>query len=448
MENYTNCNIKCGFYELDITPFLGEHIPGYSSIRIADGVKSKLSVKALAVGHSEVEAVIIAIDGIRTTTEICDGIYRRVLELVGVAQEKILVAATHNHTAATYFDNKIQKEDPFYTQFLIRRGADCAVMAIKAMEEGTIRYGCGKTENMAFIRNYRLKDGAIRTNPGVLNPEIVAPIGQPDEDFPFMLFYNKDGKPLGALSSFSLHHDTVTGTEYCADFSGALADELKQAYGRDFVSVFLAGFCGNVNHINVNLPVEEWKHPVYLHIGKTLFRTMHENAAQACAMETTEVRSMKRTFEIEQRKVSPEKIEEAKALLKLDPATLGKPLGKYPELPAFKRAKAPVLIDYAKTQDKPCTVVIQAIRIGDCIIYALCGEIYVEFQHYLKENSPATFNMFSSLSNGSFGGYLPTQDMYEVETLYEAQLPSAKLKKGSGEFLVEQLVEMAKALMK
>ncbi len=439
---------KCGLYELDITPFLGGTIPGYTSRRVADGIKSKLAVKALALGKDAPEAVIIAFDGLYTTSEVCDGIYARVMEFTGVPAEKILVAATHNHTAATYKEYaENHQKDELYTQFLIRRCADCAVLAIRAMEEATVTYGCEKVKDVAFIRNYLLKDGSIRTNPGIQNPDIVEPVGHPDEDFPFLLFYNKDNKPMGALSSFSLHHDTVTGTEYCADFSGVLAAELKQTYGQDFVSVFLAGFCGNVNHIDVRIPFEERPRPVYIHTGKALFSALYANAQKAQKIEDPVVHSVKRTFHFEQRKVTAEQLEETLELMKKDPAELGKVLGKYPESPAFRRAKAPMLLEYAKTQDAPCEVIIQAIRIGDCMVYAANGELYVELQHYIKEKSPTQKNIFSSLSNGAFYGYLPTKEMYHVNTLYEAQLPSARLQEGTGEYLVEQFVEMAEELM-
>ena len=119
-----------------------------------------------------------------------------------------------------------------------------------------------------------------------------------------------------------------------------------------------------------------------------------------------------------------------------------------PESFEFKRAKAPGLIEHAASQDQPCEYILQVMRIGDCVIYAANGELYVEFQHYIKENAPTERNMFSSLSNGGFYGYIPTREMYEVPTLYEAQLPAARLIKGTGERLAEEMVEMAVELLK
>ena len=42
-------------------------------------------------------------------------------------------------------------------------------------------YGKGVAPNVAFIRRYVMKDGSIKTNPGVNNPDIVNPVGIIDD---------------------------------------------------------------------------------------------------------------------------------------------------------------------------------------------------------------------------------------------------------------------------
>ena len=67
----------------------------------------------------------------------------------------------------------------------------------------------------------------------------------------FILF-TKDKKPVGSLSVFALHLDTVGGTEYSADYPGHLAAELRREFGDEFISVFGTGTCGDINHIDVS----------------------------------------------------------------------------------------------------------------------------------------------------------------------------------------------------
>lgn len=441
--------LKCGFYESEITPPLGGHIPGYNRIRVADDVKTKLYVKSLALYCGDTQTVIIAIDGLKTTQHLCDGIYKRIQDAAGLSQEQILINATHSHTAGMYgASNEFAKQDVAYTDMLIKISADCGTLALKHMEEATVSYGCERVEGIAFIRNFKMKDGSIRTNPGALNPNIVEPVGEPDHDFPFLFFKNREGKLIGALSSFALHQDTVAGNAFCSDYSGVLSDELKKVYGTEFISVFLNGFCGNINHSNTEMAVDKRPKPMYVHIGKTLSRAILQGEGKTEALEVPFIGSSKKTLSVPKRKITPEKLQQAHELMKKTDFDFEKVNINDPESELFQRAKAGGIIEYAKTQDEPAHPVVQVLAIGECLVYAISGEHYVEFQHYIKEHSPSSKNLFSSNSNGGFAGYVPTKEMYEVPTLYEAQLPGACMVPGSGEKNAEELLKMAKEFFK
>ena len=64
--------------------------------------------------------------------------------------------------------------------------------------------------------------------------------------------FTQDKKPVGSLTVFAVHADTVGGTEYSADYSGQLAAELRREFGDNFTSVFGLGTCGDINHIDVS----------------------------------------------------------------------------------------------------------------------------------------------------------------------------------------------------
>ena len=62
-----------------------------------------------------------------------------------------------------------------------------------------------------------MKDGTVRFNPGVLNPDIVRAAGPIDPDVGVVLF--RDGQTaLAGLVNFALHLDTIGGTQYAADY--------------------------------------------------------------------------------------------------------------------------------------------------------------------------------------------------------------------------------------
>ena len=161
-----------------------------------------------------------------------------------------------------------------------------------------------------------------------------------------------------------------------------------------------------------------------------------------------EVKSYMKVKHVTKRKADEEEVELAKELIK-------KPLSDFdfdkidvnePMSMVFRRARAGTLLNFYEKMNEPQKMVLQVIKIGDCCLYFMNGEDYVEFQHYLKENSPTTKNLFASNSNGGTGGYVPTKEMSELPNLYEAQIPSSVLLPGEAEKLVEELLEMAKEI--
>ncbi len=57
-------------------------------------------------------------------------------------------------------------------------------------------------------------------------------------------------------------------------------------------------------------------------------------------------------------------------------------------------------------------------RLGDAIAVAIPGEAYSIFQHSLRDAFPQTPILVLGVTNGGVG-YLPPQDRYTEETLYQ-----------------------------
>ena len=97
-----------------------------------------------------------------------------------------------------------------------------------------------------------MKDGTVRFNPGVLNPDIVRAAGPIDPSVGMVFFQNAGGKDtLAGLVNFALHLDTTGGTLYAADYPYFVEQNLREKFGRDFVLLFGTGTCGDINHIDV-----------------------------------------------------------------------------------------------------------------------------------------------------------------------------------------------------
>src|SRR5207249_7461685 len=97
-----------------------------------------------------------------------------------------------------------------------------------------------------------MKNGKVAFNPGQLNRNIVRPAGPSDPDVGILLAREvKSKQPFAGATIFAMHADTAGGTEYSADYPYYLQEELREAFGKHFISAFGAGASGDLNHINV-----------------------------------------------------------------------------------------------------------------------------------------------------------------------------------------------------
>lgn len=447
--------MKCGFYEADITPCLGDDMLGYHKKRVADGVHSKLFVKAAAVEINGVCGIVISVDLLWLAKSIHDTAVARIAEATGIPSERVLIHATHTHTGGPASDISKPVETftpvPEYTAFVGKMVGDCGILAYQRLQNATAKAAKKDVHGVSFIRNYKMKDGRILMNPGWQNPDIIEPFGTLDPELSALFFYGEGEKPMGALVNFAMHHDCVSAkthcTKYCSDYSGIMAEELKKTFGPDFVMVMVNGCCGNVNHFDVSKSFDEFFTELpYLRIGKRLADEVRDLYAKAEPLEMAAVGGKKVVVEIERRKVSEEELEEFKRMVEKYPNPLDAPGGVGdPDSDGSKRRRAPGIFNFIKLPDKlPMTL--QALRIGGCMFYAVCGETYSEFGLYMKEHSPLPFSMVAELANGGDGCYIPTREAFGT-TLYEAQIPSSKLVPDGGYIMADTVLALANEIM-
>jgi len=89
---------------------------------------------------------------------------------------------------------------------------------------------------------------------------------------------------------------------------------------------------------------------------------------------------------------------------------------------------------------------VQALRIGDALIVACEGELFVEYGHRIKDLSPAAVTFVAAYANG-YEGYIPTPESWD-EGGYEPSLgPWTRVSKTAGETLVDRMAAVARRVM-
>ena len=174
---------KIGLYEREITPLFGNSIEGYFNLRLVDGVKEKTYAKAIIIDDGKTQIAMLAVDACMISDALRDAVYNKVKKYIDIEKNNLLVSATHSHTAGPMSatnkgaDNKL---DELYLEWLYNACADTIICAYQRKTNAKLRLSVAEINGISFCRNYLLKNGVSRTNPGVGNPDIVRPIGEND----------------------------------------------------------------------------------------------------------------------------------------------------------------------------------------------------------------------------------------------------------------------------
>lgn len=431
--------LQIGLAEIDITAPVGYRMDGYFTERLATGQKDPLKAKALVFQQGDARAALVVCDLLGMPQSMSRDVRARAAARTGIPADHIAITATHTHTGPLFAGERARifseqaaakyGKDPLasvnYPQTLRDKLVDVIVDANARLTPASMELVRTEDDRLSFNRRYHLKDGSVRFNPGVLNPEIVRPAGPIDPDLPFILF-NRDKKPIGSLSVFALHADTVGGTEYSADYPGQLAAELRREFGDGFISLFGLGTCGDINHIDVS---GRRKYDAWLigrQLGVDLVSARPRQPIERAALAVASTR-----LSLPLRSVSAAQAATARAnALKIGTS----------ELPFLAQVETATTLDLLR-RGPTLDAEIQALRLSpDVAIVLLPGEVFVDLGLAIKRASPFRHTLVVELANDN-PAYIPTEKAFK-EGSYETV--NSRIAPGGGERLAEAAIQLLK----
>ena len=436
-------NLKVGFARVNITPMLGIHVAGYYQERKADGVLDELELNVLALACGDKKAAIISGDLIEIRTEIADDFLPYISEVTGLPCDAIILHATHTHTGPRLVkttDLEIERE---YFQLVRRRAADAVKMALEDLKPARMGWAIGNAPNVAFVRRYIMKDGSVRTNPGVNNPDIVRPIGAVDEQVNVVRFDREGGDTI-VLVNFGNHPDTVGGCKISCDWPGFLRRTVEKTLD-NVKCLFVNGAEGDVNHVNV------WPTGGYLNdtfndfddvsrgygharfMGRVMTGGVLQVFDKVKYVDVDSLNFMQRSIQIPSNMPAPEEMEEARYIHAMHLA------GRDDELP-YKGMMLTTQVAAAQRKlnlehgPEFFEMKLSGLAVGEVALVGIPGEPFNGIGLGLKESKDFALVMPSCLTNGDHG-YFPMKDSFD-EGGYEAG--SSIFKAGVAELIIEE----------
>ena len=441
--------LKAGFGRVNITPMMGISIAGYYIPRNADGILDELEINVLALADDSTRVLLINLDSLGIRAELSCAFRAHVAEVTGVPADAIFISATHTHTAPHLVDGSESEKVQEYLRFVFHKIADAARFALEDLKPARMGFGVGEAPNIAFIRRFRMKDGSIRTNPGVNNPDILAPLGDVDERVNVLRF-DREGAQTLILVNFANHPDVVGGCKISADWPGLLRATVEKTLDNTRC-IFFNGAQGDVNHVNVH-PRGGDLNDMFIDFddvsrgyghARYIARVVTGGVLQAFDkveyVDTDRVRFAQRIVNLPSNMPKKKDVPEARRINDLHKA------GRDSELPYTGMLLTTVVAEAARMvllENGPAAfpVVLSGITVGPVALIGIPGEPFTNVGRRLKEAEGYSLILPCCCTNG-YEGYFPMKEAYD-EGGYEAR--SSRFKAG----VAEQIIAEGKQLLK
>ena len=449
--------LQAGFSRLNVTPPLGIPIVGYYKPRFAEGVLDELEVNALALAVEDKKVVLLSVDNCGFSETVANSYREHICAVTGLPADCVFLHATHTHTGPstcpTYDKDLVLLSEyegnpllPQYYEYLRCKLADAAVLALKDLQPAKMGWAVGDAPKVAFVRRFRMKDGKVRTNPGVGNPDILYPIGDVDERVNVLRFDRENDSLV--LVNFGNHPDAVGDSLISGDWPTLLRHRLEKALD-NVKSIFFNGAQGDVNHVNVNAKGGDFNDTFHdfddvdrgyghaRHMGNVVAAAVLQVFDKVNYTDVESLKTLEKTIEIPSAMPTPEEAKQAHILNDLHMA------GKDEEIPFEGMELTTVVAEAARMVrleygPKSFPMNFIGVAVGNVALFGIPGEPFTGVGRGLKEAEGWDLVLPCCLTNGC-RGYFPMLDAYE-EGGYEAR--SSSFKAGSAELIVKEGCEL------
>ena len=444
-------NLKAGFGRVNINPPMGIAIRGYYKKRFAEAILDDLEINALALQCGGAKTLLINIDHCGIEQVLCSEYRKGASEATGIPMENIIIAETHTHTGPALVINSDDELTKEYTAFVGRRVADVARFAVADLKDAKMGFGKGVAPNVAFVRRYVMKDGSIKTNPGVNNPDIVRPVGDTDDSVNVIRF-DREGADTIVFVNHANHPDVVGGCKISGDWPALLRTNVEKILDGT-KCIFFNGAQGDVNHVNVH-PKEGDLNGMFMDFddvsrgyahAQYIARVVTGGVLQAYDkvkyVDIDTLKAEQKVINVPSNRPDPKDIPEAHRINDLHNA------GKDSELPYEGMMLTTVVAEAARMvrlENGPDAfdMRLSAMAIGPVAIIGIPGEPFNGIGVELKATEGYEMILPCCLANGA-EGYFPMQDSYD-EGGYEAR--SSRFKAGVAEYIIKQGKELLNSM--
>ncbi|MAR08521.1 MAG: hypothetical protein CL681_10670 [Blastopirellula sp.] len=383
----------------------------------ATEVNTPLHARAIVVDDGGERLAIVVVDSCMIPRPLCDEAKQLAAQRTKIRPDRMLISATHTHTAPSCMGALGTNADLKYVPYLREKLAQSIVAAEKNLEPARVGWVVAKAAEYTALRRWIRRPDRVDLDP-FGNPtvranmhaasnwdNVIGPSGPEDPDLSMISFQAPDGRPIAVLANFSMHY--FSDKPLSADYFGLFSEGLKQRIAQDkqgahppFVGIMSHGCSGDIWRRDYALPATERPNPTIASYTEGLLKIAVAAYQSIRYDETADIAMAEKRLRLAYRVPDKQRLTWAQSIV----AEMGERLPKTTE-EVYAREQV-ILHDLQSTE-----VVVQALRIGNIGIATTPSETYALTGIKLKKQSPLQHTMVIELANGG-DGYIPPPEQH------------------------------------
>ena len=375
--------------------------------------RDPLHARCVVLESGGTRLAIAVVDSCMMPRELIDEAKEAASKKTGIPVDRMLVSATHTHTAPSVMGALGTPPDPAYAKFLPGKIAEAIEKAAAAVEPAEAGWGVvddpDHTHTRRWIRRpdriiedpFGKKTVRANMHPGYENPDAIAPSGPADPALTVLALRSPDGRPIAVLANYSMHYygSNPVSSDYYGRFAASLARKIAPD-GPAPVCLMSQGTSGDQMWMDYGRPKADPGLDAYADaVADSALRAYQSiktyDAGPALAMAEATLTLGRRTPDAERLEWARKIVE---AMGDRPPQNFGE---VYPKEALHLHA------------EPERTLKLQALRVGDLGVVAIPDEVFALTGLKLKARSPLPLTMNVELANGS-EGYIPPPEQHAL----------------------------------
>lgn len=420
VSSFARAEFRAGAAVVDVTPTqFPVFVNGGMTSRSADQVTTKVNARAIVLDDGNERLAIVIVDSCMMPRPLLDDAKALAATKTKIKPDRMLIAATHTHTAPASMSCLGTDADPNYVPFLRVKLAEAIQQAEANLEPARVGFIVAQAPEYTALRRWIRRPDRLAEDP-FGNPTVRANMhagrnwddvtgesGPEDPELSLISIQSRSGRPLAVLANFSMHY--FSGQKaLAADYFGLFSEGLKAriantegAEGAPFVGIMSHGCSGDIWR-------KDYKNSEPTEIESATIEQYSEGLLEIAleAYQNIEYKSEADLAMAEARLTLNYRVPD-KQRLEWAQKVVDEMGDRLPKTTQEVYAREQIILHERQSTE----IVVQGLRIGDIAIATTPNETYALTGLKIKLNSPLEKTMVIELANGG-DGYIPPPEQH------------------------------------